>query len=66
VAIEQTRTISPYRVSAPVTLAIILDDSPFADHVRTKLADVVQADGSLLLTGDSVVICWQRYLQAKP
>lgn len=66
IAIEQTHALKPYRVSTPVTLAIMLDNSPFADHVRAKLADAVQLDGSLLLTGDSVAAAWQRYLQAKP
>ena len=65
-ALESAKSLSPYRVTPPVKLSMILDDGPFSNHVRAKLADAVQPDGALLLTGDSVAAVWQRFLLAKP
>jgi D-amino peptidase len=65
-AVAAVPRVKPYRVAPPVTLVIQLEEGPFANHVRTKLADGVQTDGRVKITADSLAVAWERYLLARP
>lgn len=65
-AAEKATSIKPFKIDPPVTLVISLENSPFADHVRAKLAPHTQSDGSIMLKSDSLANAWLQYLLAKP
>ena len=65
-AVAAIDRVAPFSADPPVVLEIQLAESPFTDHVRSRLAPSVQEDGSLRLEADSTVEAWRTYLLAKP
>lgn len=65
-AVEKASTLPPYITQKPVTLAIVLENGPFADHVRANLQQYVQPDGRIVIDASSVAAAWEQYLLAKP